>query len=155
MLGCKPIDTPMEVNKREENLDEKMPIDKGRYQHLVGKLIYLSHTRTDIAFAVNRVSQHMHLPTKGHMLRYLKTTPGKGLFFRKKNEERGVKIYTDADWVGSETDRHSTTGYHSYVWGNLVTWRSKKQSVVAKSSAEAKFCAIAHGICEGFWIKQM
>ena len=84
MLGCKPIDTPMEVNKREENLDEKMPIDKGRYQRLVGKLIYLSHTHPNIAFAVNRVSQHMHLPTKDHMLRYLKTTPGKGLFFRKK-----------------------------------------------------------------------
>ena len=73
----------------------------------------------------------MHLPTKDHMeevhmiLRYLKTTPGKGLFFRK-NEEREVKIYTDADWTGSESDRRSTTRYCSYVWGNLVTWRSKK-----------------------------
>ena len=84
MLGCKAIDTPMEVNKREENLDEKMSVDKGRYQCLVGKLIYLSHTHPNIAFAVNRVNQHMHLPTKDHMLRYLKTTPGKGLFFRKK-----------------------------------------------------------------------
>ena len=74
----------MEVNKREENSDEKMPIVKGRYQRLVGKLIYLSHSHPNIAFAVNRVSQHMHLPTKDHMLRYLKTTPGKGLFFRKK-----------------------------------------------------------------------
>ena len=53
MLGCKPIDTPVEVNKREGNLDEKMLVDKGRYQRLVGKLIYLSHTRPDIAFAVN------------------------------------------------------------------------------------------------------
>ena len=63
----------------------------------------------------------MHLPTKDHMeevhmiLRYLKTTPGKGLFSRKKNDERVVKIYTDADWVGSESDRCSTIGYCSYV----------------------------------------
>ena len=48
MLGCKPIDTPMEVNKREGNLDEKMSVDMGRYQCLVGKLIYLSHTCPDI-----------------------------------------------------------------------------------------------------------
>ena len=76
-------------------------------------------------------------------------------YFLEKNEERWVKIYTDADWVKSKSDRHSTIGYCSYVWGNLVTWRSKKQSVVARSSAGAKFCAIAHGICEGLWIKRM
>ena len=75
-----------------------MSIDKGRYQHLVGKLIYLSHTRLDIAFAVSRVSQHMHFPTKDHMeevyeiLRYLKTTPGKRLFFRK-NEEMSQNLH--------------------------------------------------------------
>ena len=82
----------MEVNKREENLDEKMPIDKGRYQRLVGKLIYLSHTHPNIAFAVNRVSQHMHLPTKDHMLRYLKTTPGYFLEKMKKEESKFTQM---------------------------------------------------------------
>ena len=90
MLGRKLIDTPMEVNRKEGNLDEKTSINKGRYQHLVGKLIYLSHTRSNITFAIGRVSQHVHWPAKDHMdevyriLRYLKTTPSKGLFFRKK-----------------------------------------------------------------------
>ncbi|RVW28758.1 hypothetical protein CK203_089245 [Vitis vinifera] len=74
MLGCKPIDTPMEVNKREGNLDEKMSVDMGR-----------SYGR---GVQDPEISQ---------------TTPGKGLFFRK-NEEREVKIYTDADWTGSESD---------------------------------------------------
>ena len=120
MLGRKLIDTPMEVNRKEGNLNEKTPINKGRYKHLVGKLIYLSHTHSNITFAIGRVSQHVHWPAKDHMdevyriLRYLKTTPSKGLFSRK-NEERGVKIYTDADWVKSKSDRRSTIGYYSYV----------------------------------------
>lgn len=59
--------------------------------------------------------------------------------FFKKNEQRIVKAYTDADWAGSSIDRRSTSGYCTFVWGNLVTWRSKKQNVVARSSAEAEY----------------
>ena len=76
------------------------------------------------------------------ILRYLKGSPGRGLFF-KKSDGKKVEIYTDADWAGSTDDRRSTTGYCTYVWGNLVTWRSKKQSVVAKSNVEAEFRAVA------------
>jgi len=57
--------------------------------------------------------------------------------------------------AGSIDDRRSTTGYCTFVWGNLVTWRSKKQSVVARSSAEAEFRAVAQGICEGLWLKKL
>ena len=81
-------------------------------------------------------------------------TPGKGLFFRK-TENRDTKVYSDADWAGNITDKRSTSGYCSFVWGNLVTWRSKKQSVVARSSAEAEYRALAQGICEGIWIKRV
>ncbi|XP_022899416.1 uncharacterized protein LOC111412729 [Olea europaea var. sylvestris] len=72
----------------------------------------------------------------------------KGLFF-KKSERKEVEVFTDTDWAGSVKDRRSTTGYCTYVWGNLVTWKNKKQSVVARSSTEAEFIAIAQGICEG------
>ncbi|RVW64346.1 Retrovirus-related Pol polyprotein from transposon RE1 [Vitis vinifera] len=87
-------------------------------------------------------------PTEEHMeavyriLRYLKMTPGKGLFFRK-TENHDTEVYSDADWAGNIIDRRSTSGYCSFVWGNLVTWRSKKQSVVARSSAEAISSAIS------------
>lgn len=64
-----------------------------------------------------------------------------------------VESFTDADWAGDINDRRSTSGYCTFVWGNLVTWRSKKQSVVARSSAEAEFRAAAQGICEALWIK--
>ncbi|GAA0158728.1 hypothetical protein LIER_15675 [Lithospermum erythrorhizon] len=91
-----------------------------------GKLIYLSHTRLDIAFAVSLVSQYMHDPHQGHLdavykiLRYLKQSAGKGLFF-KKTRDRTVQVFTDADWAGSIDDRKSTSGYCTIVWGNLVT----------------------------------
>ena len=64
-------------------------------------------------------------------------------------------IYLDTNWAGSITDRRSTSGYCTMVWGNLTTWRSKKQSVVARSSTEAEFRAMAHGICEGLWVKRV
>ena len=54
-----------------------------------------------------------------------------------------------------KVDRRSTSGYCSFVGGNLVTWRSKKQNVVARSSAEAEFRAVTHGICEIMWIRRL
>ena len=153
MLGCKPADTLMDTNVKLDSKKASKLIDKGRFQRLVGKLIYLSHTRPDISFAVSYVSQFMHAPTEEHMnavtqvLRYLKGSPGRGLFF-KKTLNRSIEAYTDADWAGSVTDRRSTSGYCSFVWGNLVTWRSKKQTVVARSSAEAELRSLAHGFCE-------
>ena len=160
MLGCKPSNTPMDPFNKIGSKEDMVAVDKGRYQRLVGRLIYLSHTRPDISFAVSMVSQFMNNPTEEHqeavyrILRYLKMTPGKGLFF-KRVASRDVEIFSDADWAGSLTDRRSTSGYCTYVWGNLVTWRSKKQSVVARSSAEAEVRAMAHGICEGIWLKRL
>jgi len=102
----------------------------------------------------------MHSPRRRHfdavnqILRYLKSTPGKGLFFRK-NEQRSVECFADADWAGSVEDSKSTTGYCTKVWGNVVTWKSKKQDVVARSSAEAEYRAIAQGVCELIWINKL
>ncbi|KAK9924142.1 hypothetical protein M0R45_032529 [Rubus argutus] len=160
MLDCKPIETPIEMNHRLGIYPDQVLTDKGRYQRLVGRLIYLSHTRPDIAYAVSVVSQFMHCPSEEHMdavfriLRYLKMAPGRGLLFGK-NDELEVIGYTDADWAGDKTDRRSTSGYFTFVGGNLVTWRSKKQKVVARSSAEAEFRSMAHGVCEMLWIRNV
>lgn len=160
MLGCKPADTPMEQNHKYFLCSSAVSTDKGRYQRLVGRLIYLTHTRPDIAYAVNVVSQFMHDPRKPHMdaveriLRYLKSTPGKGILFSNHGHLK-VEGYTDADWAGSADNRRSTSGYLTFVGGNLVTWRSKKQPVVARSSAEAEFRGMAFGLCELLWLKNL
>lgn len=64
-----------------------------------------------------------------------------------------MKVYTDADYARSIVDRRSTTRYCMFLGGNLVTWRSKKQNVVARSSAEAEFRVMAQGVCELLWMK--
>lgn len=160
MLGCKPANTPIEQNQKLHENSEDAPTNKERYQRLVGRLIYLSHTRPDIAYAVSVVSQFMHASSERHMeainriLLYLKSAPGKGIVFTK-NEALTVEGYTDADWASDNTNKRSTSGYFTFVGGNLVTWRSKKQKVVARSSAEAEFRAMAQGICELLWVKNV
>ncbi|KAM0026098.1 putative RNA-directed DNA polymerase [Helianthus debilis subsp. tardiflorus] len=131
MIDCKPADTPMIVNHKLCMEEGARLADKERYQRLVGKQIYLSHTRPDIAYAVGVVSQFMHQPQVAHMeaiwkiLRYLKKTPGHGVLFQP-NKHLKIQAYTDADWAGDQGNRRSTSGYFTLVGGNLVTWRSKK-----------------------------
>ena len=126
MLGSKACDTPMKRNQKLGDDSSGELVDRGSYQRLVGKLIYLSHTRPDIAFAVSVVSQFMHSPRESHqevvlrILRYLKSAPRKGMLVTKHNHLR-VEAYTDADWAGSITDRRSTSGYYTFVGSNLVT----------------------------------
>ena len=92
-----------------------------------------------------------HLDAAYHILRYLKGTPSKGILFRKI-KDRGIQGFVDADWASSLEDNKSTSGYCTKLWGNLVTWRRKKQSVIARSSAEVEYRAIAQGICEVIWL---
>ncbi|CAL2253609.1 unnamed protein product [Prunus armeniaca] len=126
MLDCRLIDTPSEQNHKLGLYLDQVPTNKECYQRLVGKLNYLAHTHSDIAYAVSVVSQFMHFPSEDHMgavmriLRYLKVTPGKRLMF-SKYDHTNVEGYTDADWAGLVTDRRSTSGYFTFVGGNLVT----------------------------------
>ncbi|WKA11799.1 hypothetical protein VitviT2T_029262 [Vitis vinifera] len=102
MLGCKPSNTHMDPFNKIGSKEDMAVVDKGRYQRLVGRLIYLSHTRPDISFVVSVVSQFMNNPTEEHqeaiyrILRYLKMTPSKGLFF-KRVASRDVEIFSDAN----------------------------------------------------------
>ncbi|KAK1408895.1 hypothetical protein QVD17_41029 [Tagetes erecta] len=160
MVDCKPSDTPMIINHKLKIIEGAKAANKERYQRLVGKLIYLAHTRPDIAYAVGVVSQFMHNPQEDHMeavmriIRYLKGTIGRGIVF-KKNSHLDAEVYTDADWGGNPNDKRSTAGYFTLLGGNLVTWRSKKQKVVSLSSAESEFRGIAKGITEILWLRKI
>jgi len=86
------------------------------------------------------------------ILNYLKVTPGKGILF-KAGTKLNVQGFTNADYGGSIVDKRSTTGYYAFFGGNLVSWRCKKQSVVARSSTKAEFKAMALGLCELLWLQ--
>ncbi|XP_028102592.1 uncharacterized protein LOC114301831 [Camellia sinensis] len=123
MLGGRPYDTLLEPGQKLSEDQEGDPVDRGRFQRLVGKIIYLSHSRPDIAIAVSIMSQFMHAPRNSHLeavmriLRYLKSSPRKGLYF-SKHDHLSVEAFTDTDWAGSVTDRRSTFGYCTFVDGN-------------------------------------
>eukprot|EP00268_Persea_americana_P063544 TRINITY_DN82513_c0_g1_i1.p1 TRINITY_DN82513_c0_g1~~TRINITY_DN82513_c0_g1_i1.p1 ORF type:complete len:453 (-),score=74.75 TRINITY_DN82513_c0_g1_i1:7-1176(-) len=161
MSACQPADTPIEEGMKLCIEANQVPVDKRRYQRLVGRLMYLAHTRPNLAYALSIVSQYMHNPGEQHMnavmriMRYLKSAPGNGILFTKNENCRSVDAYTDADWAGAVDDRLSTSGYFTFVGGNLVTWRSKKQNVIARSSTEAEFRGMALGICETLWIRNL
>ena len=115
ITGCRSANMPIEFNVKLENSVDKVSVDKEKYQHLVGKLIDLSLTRPNISYVVSIVGQLMQTSYEEHMeaviriMRYLKTTSGKGLMFRKTNK-RCIEAYTDSNWAGS-VDRKSTSVY--------------------------------------------
>ena len=121
------------------------------------KLIYLSYTRSNIAYVVGAMSIFMHPSQIQHktvvigILRYLKSASSICIYF-DKNDHLDLLAFTDADWVAYCDGRKSTSAYFTLVGGHLVTWRSKKQKVVALSSAKAKFRGIAKEIIEIIWI---
>ena len=159
-MDCRISDTPIEANHKLK-LDDKDPhIEMSSYQKLIGKLLYLSHTRPDICYTVNVLSQFMHSPRVSHfqaanrVLRYIKKTTGLGITY-KPTSKLDLVLYTDSDFAGSRVDYRSITSYCTFMGGNLETWRSKKQSVVSKSSTEAEFRAMSKGVDEVMWINNI
>jgi hypothetical protein len=130
MLHTKPAITPLDSKLRLDSSSKPFPTFT-TYQIIVGKLIYLTITRSDIIFVVSLLSQYMHAPTTQYLdmmkriLRYLKGTISRGIIMTR-NGHTDITGYTDSDWAGNALDRRSTTGYCMFVGGNLVFWKSKK-----------------------------
>jgi hypothetical protein len=153
MLECKSVESSILQNHRLVIHPDKVPTNKERYRRLVGRLIYFSYTCPDIAYVISVVNQFMYAPSEDHMttimriLSYLKEAPGKRLTCKRYGHME-MKGFTDIDWARNLTDRRSTSSCFTFVAGNLVTWRSKKQNVTTRSSAEEEYRGIVHGICE-------
>ena len=160
MHESKGVLTPMSSTLSLSLNDGTLPTDATEYRKTIGKLQYLSFTRPDISFSVNKLSQFMHAPTTAHwqavkrLLRYLKQTMSYGLKITRQSSS-GLYMYSDADWAGDINDRTSTSGYILYFGQNPISWSSKKQKSVARSSTEAEYRAVASALSKTNWVMHL
>jgi len=141
-------------------------VDQRNYLSIIGSLMYAAlGTRPDIAFAVTKLSQYNHKPRTSYLtaakrvLRYLKSTITYGLQFSKDANSRRLgpyKLggYTDADWARNPQDRKSISGYIFFL-GAPVSWKSKRQAIIATSTTEAEFSAYLEISKQALWLRQL
>nr|XP_034894181.1 uncharacterized mitochondrial protein AtMg00810-like [Populus alba] len=160
LLGAKPAKVPMEPDLALTDTGSAALKDPTRYRHLVGKLIYLTISRPEITYSVNTLSQFMqepklhHLKTAHRLLHYLKAAPGQGLLFPLDSPLHLIG-YCDADWASCPITRRSVTGYCTFLGKSLVSWKSRKQTTVSRSSAEAEYRSMAVAACELTWLRYL
>lgn len=158
--GAKETLTPMSSSTSLVLEDGSQKVDPTPYRQLVGSLQYLSITRPDICYAVNRLSQFMHAPSETHwsalkrVLRYLKGTIHYGLFLNR-TAKFNLSAFSDSDWGGDRDTGRSTTGYIIYLGSNPISWKSSKQKSVSRSSSEAEYKAVANAASEVLWIRNL
>jgi hypothetical protein len=150
----------MEQNLSLNESDGDLILDPSSYHRLVGRLIYLTITRLDLTYAVHVLSQFMDKPRMPHLdavhqvLRYIKQAPGQGLFMPSANPIQ-LHAYCDADWAKCRDTRRSVIGYCILLGKSLISWKTKKQTTVSRSSAKAEYRSMATTCCEVTWLKQL
>ncbi|XP_026416601.1 uncharacterized protein LOC113312046 [Papaver somniferum] len=169
MDGAKPISTPLDPKLVLTEYGGTKVFVPTLYRSIVGALQHLN-TRTNIAFAVNRVCQFMHDPMEDQwaaakrILRYLKGTYYYGLFMRAdtNNQLRAFddfhffkNDFSDADWAGCLDYRRSLSGYCVFLGSNLISWSAYKQPTISRSSVEAEYRGLATATTEIIWIQSL
>ncbi|KAK3000686.1 hypothetical protein RJ639_022139 [Escallonia herrerae] len=158
LSASKPAAFPMEQNHSLALAGSPLLSDPGPYRRLIGRLVYLTITRPDICYAVHVLSQFMQSPRSQHwdtalrVLRYLKAAPGQGLFL-PANSPLQIYAFCDSDWASCPLTRRSVTGYFVSLGNSPISWRTKKQPTVSRSSAEAEYRSMAVTTCELTWLK--
>ena len=160
MVDAKPLSSPMSTAAHLSQFDGAAFSDPTLYRSIVGSLQYLSLTRPNVSFAVNKVCQFMQKPTVTHwsavrrILRYLKQTISLGFLIRRQSSAT-LHAFFDSDWAGCPDDRRSIGGYCVFLDFNLLSWSSRKQPTVSRSSTEAEYRAIANATAEVTWIQSL
>ena len=160
MHDAKSCSTPMTSGLKLTSFGSDPVSDAQLYRSVVGALQYVTITRPEISFSVNKVCQFMHNPLESHwkavkrILRYLSGTLYHGLHLRKSSH-LNITAFCDADWGSDPDDRKSTSGFCVYLGSNLVAWCSKKQSTVSRSSTEAEYRSLANVVAEVTWLQSL
>ncbi|XP_019197693.1 PREDICTED: uncharacterized protein LOC109191488 [Ipomoea nil] len=156
MSDCKPLATPAVVTHPVTPLAQSFD-NPTQYRQIVGALQYLTITRPDLSYAVNRLCQFMQAPIDDHwallkqVLRYVKGTHDYGLRLSASSSS-DIHAFLDSDWAGCPVDRKSTSGYAVFLGTNLISWLSRKQRTVARSLTEAEYKGLADVAAEVTWV---
>ncbi|XP_042029931.1 uncharacterized mitochondrial protein AtMg00810-like [Salvia splendens] len=159
MADVKPHPTPMVSDLKLSKFEGEPTVDGKLYRSVVGALQYVTITRPELSFSVNKVSQYMPCPLDSHwkavkrILRYLSGSTDYGLHITPSNFH--ISGFSDSDWASDIDDRRSTMGYCVYFGDNLISWCAKKQKVVSGSSTEAEYRSLAHLVSEITWITSL
>ncbi|KAK1694010.1 hypothetical protein QYE76_010707 [Lolium multiflorum] len=162
MLNCNPAPTPVDTKAKLSASDGSLASDAPFYRSIIGALQYLTLARPELQYAVQQVCLHMHAPRDAHwatvkrILRYICGTMGYGLSLHASpSTSTDLVAYSDADWAGCPYTGRSTSGYYVYLGSSLVSWSSKRQPTVSRSSAEAEYRAVANAVAECTWLRQL
>ena len=157
--NCQPVSTPYDPNVHLKK-NTGHPQLQREYAQIIGSLGFLTnYTRPDIAYAVNRLSRYTSNPDKSHwdalerILRYLKGTINYGLHY--KGYPSVLEGYSDANWISDSVDVKSTTGFVFLLGGGAVSWKSTKQTVMARSTMESEMIALDTTSIEAEWLKDL
>lgn len=160
MKDCKSVLTPVAEKMKLSKDEGGENVNVTTYKSLIGSLRYLVATRPDISFGVGLLSRFMEEPKESHwavakrILRYIKGTSNDGIFY-STNEVVKLVGYTDSDWAGDIETRKSTSGYAFYLGSAIFSWSSKKQQVVALSTAEAEYIAATNCATQAIWLRKI
>lgn len=161
MSNCSPVDTPISMPSKTRDAAHAELVNSTLYRSLVGSLRYITCTRPDILYAVGFACRFMDKPTEEHMtlckriMRYLKGTINHGLLYTSGHGRCELKGYSDSDWGGDLDTRRSTTGFLFSLGTTAFSWASKLQPIVALSSAEAEYIALASCASHASWLRQL
>ncbi|WZY88683.1 hypothetical protein YC2023_045418 [Brassica napus] len=160
MEDCKGTDTPMNQKEKFSKEDGAEKIDENKYRSLIGCLMYLTSTRPDIMFSVSSLSRFMHCASEIHfqaakrILRYVRGTTEYGIKYTCSHSPK-LTGFSDSDWAGSIDDMRSTTGFYFTFGSGMFSWCSKKQDVIAQSTAEAEYVAANASVNQAVWIRKL
>jgi hypothetical protein len=149
MKNGKPIKTPMGTNGHLDLDTGDKSVDEKAYWSMIGSLLYLYASRSDIMLSVCMCARFLSNPKEVHLraikriMRYLVYTPKFELWYPKGSTFDQIG-YSDADYAEFKIDRKSTSGTCQFLGRSLVSWASKKQNSVALSTAEAEYIVIGH-----------
>jgi hypothetical protein len=135
-------------------------IDATLYRKIIGSLMYLTNTKPDICFSMNTLSQflvepgHVHLVSAKHVMRYLKGTLDCGLSYYGDHDFR-LSGYTNSDWVGSVSNRKSTSGCCFNLGSSMISWQSRRQSSISLNTVEAEYIVACSSSCEAIWLQNL